>query len=175
MSAVEVDPLPEDDTQEPADSFTVHDVASAEWAMRRVKKLRDDHAEDEAYYEQQTAWIRRQRERVASAESWLVEQLEGWHRREYDEDDRRKTIHLPSGELKARKQPDTVEIADPDEFCATYAETELVRVRMSPDLNAVKREVLKRGLSFEGVEVVPGDVKFSVAVARPKLSEDEPF
>lgn len=173
MSALEVDTV--DDTDEPRDSFHVHDTASAEWAMRRVAKLRSDLAEHEAYAEQVASWLKAEREREASAESWLVEQLEGYHRRLFDEDDRRKTITLPSGELKARKHPDGITFADEGEFCAAYADTDLVRTVMSPDKAKVRQEVLKRGATFDGVEVVPGDVKFSVVVAVPTFTEEEPF
>lgn len=167
MSALEADdytPPPVDEPpDEEAQRFTVHDVATAEWAMRRVKAMRAQLDEDNAYAATVASWIAGQRDRAAANERWLVEQLEGWHRHLLDEDDRRKTVRLPSGELKARKLPDTVSIADPDEFCAAYAETDLVRVKMTPDLTAVKREVLKRGVPFDGVEVVPGEVRFSIS------------
>lgn len=172
MSALEDVTLYDETASEPADAFHVHDTATAEWAMRRVKKLRDDLAEHELYFETVADWIAKERTREREAERWLVEQLEEYHRRLLAEDDRRKTVRLPSGELKARKLPDTVDIADPDEFCAAYADTELVRVKMTPDLSAVKREVLKRGAEFPGVEVVPGDVKFSIAVAQPEQTDE---
>lgn len=166
MSALEVEPLLDDTADEPTDAFTVHDTATAEWAMRRVRKLRDDLAEHELYAEGVAEWIKKERHREQEAERWLVEQLEEYHRRLFAEDDRRKTVRLPSGELKARKLPDTVTVADPDEFCAAYADTGLVRVKMIPDLTALKREVLNRGANFDGVEVVPGEMRFSVALVE---------
>lgn len=178
MSAMEdfdFEPIHDEPAEEAADRFTVHDVQTAEWAMRRVQQMRAQLDDDEQYAATVAAWIVGQREREANNERWLVEQLESWHRHLLDEDDRRKTVRLPSGELKARKLPDTVHIAEPDEFCAAYADTELVRTRMTPDLNAVKREVLKRGMTFEGVEVVPGDLKFTVAPAGPKADDGDPF
>lgn len=167
MSALEVEPLLDETADEPADAFHVHDTATAEWAMRRVRKLRDDLAEQELYAEGVAAWIKRERTREQEKERWLVEQLEEYHRRLFAEDEKRKTVRLPSGELKARKLPDTVLVADPGEFCAAYDGTDLVRVTMAPNLNELKTAVLKRGQSFDGVEVVPGDVKFSVVVAVP--------
>lgn len=159
--------------------FRVTDLASADWAMRKLAVKRAWMAEQSAYYDSELdrlgAWLDEAKASAADTEGFFGSLLEDWHRRVLDTDEKQKTIKLPSGELKARKLPDGVVIADPDAFvCAHGFASDLVRVKATPDLNAVKKAVLRDGESLVGVEVVPGEVRFAAVTAPPILPPAAP-
>lgn len=152
--------------------FKVTDLASAEWAMKKLAKHRARFAESkalaEAEHDRTQAWLAGEQNELDRVEEFFGGMLEHWHRQILETDERRKTIRLPSGELKARKSPDTVTVLDPEAFvCAHGFDSEFVRVTAKPDLAAVKQAVLKDGEALDGVEVVPGEVRFSLITAPP--------
>lgn len=158
--------------------FTVHDLASAEWAVRKLAGLRARYEECKALRDVEVdridAWLAGEKDALDRAEEFFGGLLESWHRAQLDGDERRKTIKLPSGALRARKSPDRVEVADPDGFvCAHGFDSEFVRVTATPDLAAVKKAVLGDGEVIDGVTVIPGDVRFTIETAPPVVPEPE--
>lgn len=89
-----------------------------------------------------------------------------YHRGLLAEDEKKKTVKLIAGTLKARKSPDTVEIADDFLEHARIARPELVRTSYAVDKKAVKEAVLKDGEILPGCSVVPGSINYSVEVAK---------
>lgn len=178
MSAVEdwddIDPDPPiaDEVGPDGKPFRVHDLASADWAMRKLAKYRTRYAEAKAFAEAEAdrtrAWLQGERNELDRAEDFFGGLLEAWHADVLEHDARRKTIKLPSGELRARKLPDRVIVADPDAFvCAQGFDSPLVTVKATPNLAAVKNAVLHDGEALPGVEVVVGEVRFTAATEAP--------
>ena len=165
MSALTDDPFDDPAPEQEHVGFVVRDMATADWALRKIARSQAKVDEVAAYVE----WERQQLDRIlseakdrhASTVGFFGPLLEEWHRKRLEEDPKEKTIRLRSGELVARRSPDTVRVLDSDGFvCAHGFDSPLVNVKAVPNLSAVKAAVLKDGESLPGVEVVPGEVVF---------------
>lgn len=191
MSAAEIYDNVDDDIVEllaPADSdhadFTVHDVASADWAVRVIARHERHFAAYEAAalrvidiaqarIDHEREGIEDEKQRLATSTAYLRSLLEGWHRSILDADPKAKTVRLPAGHLVARKAPDVVDIIDVDGFKA-WAEVnapDLLRTTVAPDKPAIKklahvdgRVVDDAGEVVPGVEWVEGAVAFKVDI-----------
>lgn len=158
--------------------FTVTDLSSAEWALRKIARsqawLDQQREMYEAERDRLDTWIAGCRQDHDDTASFFGRMLENYHRIVLEDDPRRKTVKLPSGELVARKSPETVTVVDPEAFvCEHGFDSPLVRVKASPDMAAVKQAV-KDGEALPGVELVPGEVRFSVKPAAP-VAAPPPF
>lgn len=73
-----------------------------------------------------------------------------------------KSLHLPSGNIGFRKQPDKVEIIDVDTFFekATFDLIRVVPEKFEPDLSAIKAKIKENGELPAGVDIVTPDPKF---------------
>lgn len=146
----------------------VHDLASAEWAVRKLARARARYAEAKAFADAERfrldAFLRDAQVDLDDAEAFFGRLLADYHSAALAAEPRRKSIGLPSGTLKARKAPDRVVVVEPeDEFvCRHGFDSPLVRVKASPDLRAIRAAVLTDGEALEGVEVVVGEVRFTV-------------
>ncbi len=122
-------------------------IAQAEELARSVKDRADLHVENE---------------RHRFDPSFLEDRLRGYHQARLADDPKAKSISFPSGALKARKSPDRVEV-DPVPFLAVQPEgSSLVRVKREPDKSAIAAHVKATGEVLAGVELVPGEVRFSI-------------
>jgi hypothetical protein len=149
-----------DGLDEPAEEagpsrFKVRDPASADWALRKLAKVRARQEEVRALAARQREavmavvarhlapvdeWEADQAERLGHEEAYFEGLLAEWHREVLAEDPRQRTVRLPHGELVARKAPDRFEV-DEKEFLAwaRQAVPALVRVREEPDRQALRR------------------------------------
>lgn len=158
--------------------FAVTDLATADWAVRKIARARRRFADAkllaDAQLERTREWIAAEQHRLDTDTAYLTGLLEAFHRRTLDEDPKAKTIRLPSGTLVARKQPDVVDVTDVDAFVAWASDghNDLLRTKVEPDKTAIKNTL---GAAETGLvhvpdtgELVPGltwrdgDVKFSV-------------
>lgn len=73
-----------------------------------------------------------------------------------------KSLHLPSGNIGYRKQPEKVEIIDVDTFFekATFDLIRVVPEKFEPDLSAIKAKIKENGELPAGVDLVTPDPKF---------------
>ncbi len=158
-----------DDWQERRDEqWRVRDLGSADWCMRKVAQL--DHEKDAIDHaaaeqiETIKAWWQTELDRLAHQRAhweWLLAQ---WHLEKLGEDPKAKTIRLPHGVLSARKQPDNIDIADPDAVIALFAaDSEYVRVKRELNRSAIKDAVLKNGEILPGVSIVPGEITYNAS------------
>lgn len=174
LAAVRDNPEAADTIRE---AFRIDTLAQADWAARKVAQARRRLAEAEdvaaAQIERINAWLAEQRQRCDRDTVFLTGLLERFHRERLADDPKAKTIDLPSGAvLVARKQPDCWTFDD-DQF-VEWARTgypDAVRVRTSVE---VDRTVAKKlpvvdgqvvapsGEVVPGVEVTPGEVRFTV-------------
>ena len=122
------------------------------------------------------AWL--ERRRAVHDTSFLEAALAGYHEARLAREPKLKTIHLPSGDLVARKQPDRWDIDD-DAFLAWASEhhPDLIRVRPPEvDRAAVKKALTVhddgRVIDGQSGEVVPaitveaGGITFAVKVGN---------
>lgn len=145
--------------------------------LRRIARERRKLAEAEAVAQAERERIEAylDRSRKAHDTSWLEGQLAGYHEARLARDPRLKTIHLPSGDLVARKAPDRWEFDEDFLVWAKENATELTRVKFEVDRTEAKRRlkvhgsvvVSVHGEAVPGVTVEPGGISFT---AKP--SED---
>lgn len=175
--------------QEDDGRWTITDEGSADWALRKLSKIRGQIAMVEVqadrqlgaileaiapYLEPIKAWREEQVERFAKeAKHWegvLVE----YHRSVLAEDDNAISIKLAHGTLSSRKQPDKWDFDD-DAVIAWAADhaPEFVRVKQEVDKALIKRTVVA-GLNGEvampadetnvpGISVTVGERRFEVS------------
>lgn len=149
--------------------WEVTDPGSADWALRKLGKVdAEAHAVSELAEQQIAAieaWRGAEHKRLGTQrENWET-LLAVYHRALLAEDEKAKTIRLPHGTLTARKLPDGIVIEDEEALLkwASAEAVDYVRVRVDLNHSAIKAAVLKSGEIIPGVEVVEGQVKYSVA------------
>jgi hypothetical protein len=87
----------------------------------------------------------------------------------------KKTISLPHGELKIRKQPDKVEIADMQLFLAKANDQMLTVVpeTVKPDLTKIKAFIKRTTKIPEGVTLIEGAEQFKLTLRNSQITEAE--
>jgi hypothetical protein len=161
------------------EGFAVVDEGSAEWALRKLARARREYAEAVIVADAQRSLIDRfletKRKKLDHDESFFGPLLESYHRRCLEDDPKAKTLPLPSGTLKARKQPDEWTFTEDFIEWAKANRPALVRIKEEPEKAAAKK-LLGRVLFDDGSVVVvdaetgeevpgvgwhEGDVKYS--------------
>jgi pyruvate-formate lyase-activating enzyme len=86
-----------------------------------------------------------------------------------------KTLDLPNGVLKFRKQPDAVEVTNLEEFLKHAKESLVTTIpqQVKPDLNKIKAFIKTRPTP-PGVTVIEGKVEFSYKLKNGKEPIDGP-
>ncbi len=148
----------------------------ADWLLRKMARAqRAQEAAGELATQriaQIECWLAAEQRRHQHQVDWAAGFLEGYLRRAVAADPSRKTLHFPSGELRARKQPDTWEVDA--EAVVAWAQgagrDDLLVVKVKPDLRAVKAALAVRdgsavdpgtGERVPGVTVSVGEVRYS--------------
>jgi hypothetical protein len=170
---------PPDDDDQPRDHWQVHDPSSAEWAMRKLARIRriqrentavavDEHRRIEEWLNQHNGTLEREAE-------YFEALLTTWHRTVLEDDPDRKTINLPVGDLKARRQPEQWTFGPDFTEWARVHRPDVVRTKYEPDVRAAKLLLARVGGAVvdkdsgefvPGVQVEDGGTKFVVEV-RP--------
>lgn len=163
--------------------FIIKTKAQADWALRKIAQRRKALTEDEALYalerKRLDEWIASRRDSATSETDHFVELLEEFHRSILAEDERAKTISLPSGSLTSRAGQMKWTVTDPEAFIAWAEENalELVRVKKEPALNEIKKALTPKVAeeAIEGVAVSPdGEIVPGVKVEpQPRTFKQE--
>ncbi|MBZ0184480.1 MAG: host-nuclease inhibitor Gam family protein [Melioribacteraceae bacterium] len=79
-----------------------------------------------------------------------------------------KTLSLPNGTLKLRKNPDKVEITDMDVFLSKANKDMLTIIpeQLKPDLNKIKTYIKMKGEIPVGVNIISGEETFSIKLNK---------
>jgi hypothetical protein len=89
----------------PARTWLPADVGQAEWAMGMLRHLAAEEAslrgQARLWHEQIDDWLSRAAAQPARRRAFFEGALVGYAARWRDEDEKRRTLHLPSGEIKA--------------------------------------------------------------------------
>ena len=103
-------------------------------------------------------------DKLEKKRSWLCWQLEQFIR-STDE----KTINLPRGQIKLRQGRQKVQVIDMDKFLKVGEKLNLLRKvpeSYEPDLQAIHQHIKMTGEIPRGVDVIPGETKFSYSLKR---------
>lgn len=101
---------------------------------------------------------------------WLSKKLENYLREE-----KLKTLDLPNGIIRIRKQPEKIIIADEELFLknATNNLLNIIPETIKPDLFKIRSFIKKTGRVPIGVEVINGEEKFSIKIKRNNYGKKE--
>jgi hypothetical protein len=187
-----------DDIDPPApdgQGFKVTDGGSADWALRKLARVRSRQAEVAQLAE-------KQRQAILASVAQFLEPIDEWeadelarlrgdaeffealllqfHRSVLAEDERAKTVRLPHGKLVARKQKDKWDIEDDVliEWAKSVGAAGVVRVKAEVDRAEIRRGhvlqaasngvVVWAGEIVPGVTFAPGEVQFTVEIEEGK-------
>ncbi|GIM47590.1 phage protein [Collibacillus ludicampi] len=167
-------------SQEMRESFVIDTKEKAVWALRKLAKIRREMEENQSIADKEIERIKLWLEDVNGAlqkdAEYFESLLQAYHRMVLEENPKAKTIKLPHGTLKARKQePDY--IRDEEKLLAWTKENqpEAVKVKENVDWSTLKKMIVstengvaidENGQVIEGITVVDRGIKFSVEVAE---------
>ena len=103
-------------------------------------------------------------EKLDKKRSWLTFNLEGYIRSTGE-----KTIALPHGQIKLRQGRQKVQVIDMAKFLKIGDRLNLLRKipeSLEPDLSAIQQHIKRTGEIPIGVDVIPGETKFSYSLTR---------
>ena len=108
-------------------------------------------------------WALERNSMFNSRTEWLTKRLERFLKEE-----NLKTLDLPNGILRIRKQTDKVTIVDEEKFYknATSAILNIIPETAKPDLLKIKAWIKKTGRVPDGVEVTSSEEKFSYTIKK---------
>lgn len=131
--------------------WSITDMPSAEWAIRKYAALDSEIAEAEQlaadWIEQVRQWLDRTKRPLVRRRGFFEEHLTGYALRRRHEDPRFKTLKLPSGDVPTRLQPARVAVRDDKASVETFVEWALehapdtVKAKWSPVADEVKKTV----------------------------------
>jgi hypothetical protein len=160
---------PEGDEHQNRERWKITDASSADWALRKLAQARSRVAEHDALAAAEERrlhdWHRAVCEPVERDIEYFTSILRDWHEEQLAEDPKRKTISLPAGKLSAAKNPDRVEVFDPETFIPWALENkpDWVRTKYEPAKTEIKQAggvVPETGEIAPGVTVLPGDMRW---------------
>jgi hypothetical protein len=113
-------------------------------------------------------WAITSNDKLVNRINFLEKRLEAWLKEEGQ-----KTVDLPNGVIRFRKQPDRIEIIDNELFLNNAASSMLsiIPETAKADLNKIKTYIKKSGRTPKGCEIIQGEVKFSYSINNHKEIE----
>lgn len=165
--------------EEEKQKFRIEDKEQAQWALRKIKALNIKHKETdelaEAEIERIKAWQDKENRSIDSGIAFFEGLLFDYMLKEKKADEGLKSIKLPSGTLRLRKQQPEY-IRDDDKlvkWAITVGEWDLVKTKESIDWAALKKDIavangkaIHKGTGevIKHIKVMPRDDKFEVVV-----------
>jgi phage host-nuclease inhibitor protein Gam len=162
-----------------ADRFIVDDDDKANWALRKLAKTRAAIEEiDEAAVREQeriSQWRVTETTKLIRQAQFFEGLLGEFHRLRLSVDPKAKTVNLPAGKLKSRAGSDVWEF-DTEKFIEWAATQErFIRTKVEIDRAGAKKALKPKGGKVidpetgevvPGVDVIPGERKFTVEVSE---------
>lgn len=109
------------------------------------------------------SWALSKASKLQDRVTFIEQKLESYIRAE-----ELKTVSLPNGTLKLRKNPDKVEITDMDVFLSKANKDMLTIIpeQLKPDLNKIKTYIKMKGEIPAGVNIIAGEETFSIKLNK---------
>jgi len=100
--------LPEDGSNEVAERFKLTNDQMANWALRKIAKIRSDRRADEELAEAEHAriyaWMTERQKQAQRNEDFFVSLLTAYFAPQHEADPKAKTFSLPAGKVQFRAQ-----------------------------------------------------------------------
>jgi len=141
--------------------------AQLDLILIEIRKLEDqvENNFDTAAQEREIIknWALERNEMLTSRIEWLSKKLESYLR-----DEKLKTLDLPNGIIRIRRQPDSVNIINQEDFFNHAGDQllEIIPETARPSLLKIRAFIKKTGRIPKGVEVQPQNEKFSYTIKR---------
>ena len=167
IDTVESFGIPED--QEQRERFKIESKDQAIWALRKIAQAKANQDENtqaaQAEIERITAWRNEENEKLQRSVSFFESLLHEYFMQLREDDPKLKTVKLPHGSLKMRKQqPDFIYNEDELLEWAKVFMPEVVVVKETVSKNPVKKHIRETGEMVPGVTITERPEKFSVEV-----------
>lgn len=168
-------PMPLDEER-----FRVTDLPSANWVIQRIAEL--DRQQQEITNAAKTAiqqwkdWEQQQIHDLDEKRSYWVGLLLAWWTADYaPQHPRHRSVKLPAGIVRWRRMPLRVQVAHPELFTKWAQEEapDLVRVKVEPNLPAIRSAVVEDGLAIPGVDIVEPEERFEVVPTKGGQAHDD--
>ena len=159
--------IPEDNEQR--ERFKIESKDQAAWALRKMSRIKAEIEENnkvaQAEIERITAWRDEENEKLERSISFFESLLHEFFLSQRESDPKLKTMKLPHGTLKMRKQQPQYEY-DEAQLLPWAKENlpEAVIVKESVAKNSVKKYIQETGEVVPGVTIIERPEKFSVEV-----------
>ena len=159
------------------EGWRVHSDDEASWCLRKIKRLKDQKAERDAFVEREIerlkSWQQEQDEQESSSIAFFTVKLQEYYLNLGDKLNGKKSYKLPFGTLQMRKKPAKLE-RDDEKLMELARPLGLVKVKESLDWAELKKQLVidgykvvnkETGELVEGITVVEaeGD-EFSIKV-----------
>lgn len=142
----------------PVVAWSVCDTGSAEYAMRMLAhaeaKLVELTTDAERFHEQIDRWLAGEAKRPRQASNFFEGQLEAYARRRREEDEKQKTLTVPSGVVTSHRNPARAAVAEDKPTKEAFIEwakargLPLVKAKWSPVMDEIKKSVVFRTVVF---------------------------
>lgn len=160
-------PLPVDEER-----FRVTDLPSANWVVQRIAEL--DRQQQEITDAAKTAiqqwkdWEQQQSHAVQEKREYFVGLLLAWWPDYAEHHPRSRSVKLPAGTIRWRRVPLRVQVVHPELFTKWAQEEapDLVRVKVEPNLPAIRTAVVDDGLAIPGVAIIDPEDRFEVVPVK---------
>jgi phage host-nuclease inhibitor protein Gam len=166
--------------QDVREQFVVDSKEKAVWALRKLAEIHREMAENQAIADKEIerikAWLEEVNGGLQKDAEYFEGLLQAYHRKVLEENPKAKSIKLPYGTLKARKQePDYIRDEEKLLIWTKANRPDAVKVKESVDWSSLKRTIVstengvavdENGQVIDGITVVDRGIKFSVEVAE---------
>lgn len=150
-------------------SFHITDKASAEWALRKIRAYKQQIKENEELYNAEiqrlNEWLESVNKKANDNIDYFTALLQEYMIKELEKDPKNRSIKLPSGTVRFRKQQPEWQFDE--EKVINWLKNnkpELVKVIEKFDKNDVKKIVKETGEIVDGVKIESREDKFEVDV-----------
>jgi len=161
------------------EAFTIQDDQAANWALRKIgqmqKQIKDNNALAVSEVDKIEAWNKQENQKAQDSIDYFQGLLSYYALSKREEDPKFKTLKLPNGAIKFRKQQPKYNYDDEvlTEHLKLTGRDDLIKVKESPDKTAVKKSFKihdgklvnpETGEFVEGVTVEQREDAFKVEV-----------
>ena len=179
MEQFNIAELEEKAEQEKQDEFVIDDDHKANWALKKIRQMKNKIAEKEEFAQKEIdeikIWLEEETGKLEDSIEYFESMLTEYAMKMKQEDEDLKTHKLPAGDLKFRKQRPKWNYDNKSlmEYLEESGKEDLIRVKRSPDKNKLKKQVevvgnkvvdAETGEIIEGIEVQERGESFKVKV-----------
>jgi hypothetical protein len=158
------------------ETFRVTDKGSADWCLRKIAAYRAEMAENEkmvqAEIERLQLWLKAENEKAEQSIAYFSGLLESWLRAENERDERKRSVSLPHGRIRLKKQQPEYTYRDDEilpylkDAIPDLVQTKIVDTYSKNDLKVVIEYGVKAGtyeitdngavVDLSAGEIIPG-------------------